>query len=53
MKKMIQRMIGLAAALSVVLSMTVMVCNAEYVRENEDDKIQLCNNAEINNSIRD
>lgn len=38
MKKMIQRTIGLVAALTVVLSMTAMVCRAEYT-ENTDEYI--------------
>lgn len=36
MKKKIQKMIGLVAALAVVLSMTAMVCNAEYTENNTE-----------------
>lgn len=36
MKKMFQRMISLAAALMVVLSMTAMVCSAAYTENNDE-----------------
>lgn len=36
MKKMIQRLITLTAALALVLSMTAMVCSADYTEESDE-----------------
>ena len=36
MKKMIQKMISLVAALAVVLSMTAIVCSAGYTENNTE-----------------
>lgn len=36
MKKMIQRLITLTAALALVLSMTAMVCSAEYTEGTDE-----------------
>lgn len=52
MKKMIQRMIGLAAALSVVLSVTAVVCSAHYEYDSGEEMVAPCSDIDRANSDR-